>query len=53
MAKKKIIHSIGELPRYWRPKSIAIVDALPMTGTGKPNRAVAKALAIDSVQDPL
>ena len=53
MAKKKIIHSIGELPRYWRPKSIVTIDALPMTETGKPNRAAAKALAIDSVQEPL
>lgn len=33
------------LPAYWRPKLIIPVDSLPLTETGKPNRAKAKLLA--------
>lgn len=33
------------LPRYWRPKHIAIVDHIPMTETGKPARKEAEQVA--------
>jgi O-succinylbenzoic acid--CoA ligase len=33
------------LPPYWVPKQAVHVDALPLTGTGKPDRATAKILA--------
>jgi O-succinylbenzoic acid--CoA ligase len=33
------------LPPYWVPKHVWSVDALPLTGTGKPDRATAQALA--------
>lgn len=31
--------AISTLPKYWQPKDIVAVDALPMTETGKPDRA--------------
>lgn len=34
------------LPPYWRPKRILSVSRLPLTGTGKPDRATAKAMAM-------
>lgn len=34
--------ALGELPAYWQPKNIIAVDHLPLTGTGKPDRATAK-----------
>ena len=34
-----------DLPQYWRPKEIVFVDSLPMTGSGKPDRAKAKIIA--------
>ena len=37
--------AIGQLPPYWRPKQTVPVNALPLTGTGKPDRAHAKILA--------
>ena len=33
------------LPTYWVPKAYIAVDELPMTGTGKPDRATAQRLA--------
>ena len=33
------------LPEYWRPKAYMAVDMLPMTETGKPDRAAAKKTA--------
>lgn len=30
---------------YWRPKDILLVPRLPLTGTGKPDRAAARAMA--------
>ena len=33
------------LPTYWIPKAYIAVDELPMTGTGKPDRATARRLA--------
>jgi O-succinylbenzoic acid--CoA ligase len=33
------------LPTYWVPKAYIAVDELPMTGTGKPDRATARHLA--------
>ena len=34
-----------ELPTYWVPKAYIGVDELPMTGTGKPDRASARRIA--------
>ena len=34
-----------ELPAYWVPKAYMPVDELPMTGTGKPDRASARRIA--------
>lgn len=33
------------LPPYWQPKRFLPVDGLPLTGTGKPDRATARRLA--------
>ena len=33
------------LPTYWVPKAYIAVDELPMTGTGKPDRATARRMA--------
>ena len=33
------------LPTYWVPKAYIAVDELPMTGTGKPDRATARRIA--------
>ena len=35
----------SELPIYWVPKAYIAVDELPMTGTGKPDRASARRIA--------
>ena len=41
-----LIHlAIDKLPIYWRPKSTIFVSHIPLTGTGKPDRATAKVLA--------
>lgn len=45
---ESINKAIATLPRYWRPKRIVPVDELPMTETGKPDRARAKVLALPS-----
>lgn len=44
--KTNLLHSIGKLPRYWQPKKLIIIDSLPETETGKPDRAKAKLLAM-------
>ncbi len=36
---------IDSLPRYWQPKLIIEVEKIPLTGTGKPDRAAALRLA--------
>lgn len=36
------------LPRYWRPRYIARVNKLPLTGTGKPDRKTAKTMALNT-----
>lgn len=33
------------MPKYWRPKALVKVTAIPLTGTNKPDRAQAKVLA--------
>lgn len=33
------------LPKYWQPRAYIIVSALPITGSGKPNRAEAERMA--------
>ncbi|MCR5313352.1 MAG: AMP-binding protein [Bacteroidaceae bacterium] len=43
--KNTIENDIQQLPKYWQPKRVKYVDALPLTETGKPNRAEAKRLA--------
>lgn len=40
-------NAINNLPPYWRPKNIIIIPELPLTGTGKPDRAKAKAIAAE------
>lgn len=42
--------AFDQLPPYWRPKSIIRIAHLPLTGTGKPDRAAAKRLAARSVE---
>lgn len=37
--------AIQTLPPYWRPKQVIRINALPLTETGKPDRAHAKRLA--------
>ncbi len=34
-----------KMPKYWHPKAIVKVEAIPLTGTNKPDRAQAKILA--------
>lgn len=38
--------AFDKLPAYWRPKQIVFVASLPMTETGKPDRAAAKQLVL-------
>jgi O-succinylbenzoic acid--CoA ligase len=45
MAKKQFFAAFAALPRYWRPKKVVLVESLPLTETGKPDRARAKVLA--------
>ncbi len=35
----------NKMPKYWHPKAIVKVEAIPLTGTNKPDRAQAKILA--------
>lgn len=44
-AATHIQEAIQKLPPYWRPKTVVTVEHLPLTGTGKPDRATAKELA--------
>lgn len=39
--------ALAALPPYWRPKQVIRVDALPVTGTGKPDRATARQMALE------
>lgn len=41
----QIKKTFDSLPHYWRPKQVIKVDNLPLTGTGKPDRAAAKKIA--------
>ncbi len=34
-----------KLPSYWRPKQIIYIENLPLTGSGKPDRATARQIA--------
>lgn len=42
-----IENAIATLPPYWRPKRIITTRSLPLTETGKPDRARAKRIAVD------
>lgn len=42
---EEVKEAIATLPTFWQPKSIFVVSHLPLTGTGKPDRATAKRLA--------
>lgn len=44
----KVKDAISKLPTYWQPKAIVAVAHLPLTGTGKPDRATAKQIACNS-----
>lgn len=37
--------ALAQLPPYWRPKQILYIGELPLTGTGKPDRATARRIA--------
>ena len=43
--QRNLQEAIQHLPAYWRPKVILPIAHLPLTGTGKPDRATAKILA--------
>lgn len=43
--KQNIHRACQQLPIYWHPKQLIQVTSLPLTGTGKPDRAAAKRLA--------
>ena len=43
--EQTINDAISVLPQYWRPKQIIRCNNLPLTGTGKPDRANARKLA--------
>lgn len=47
---KNMAFAIASLPKYWQPKEIVRIASLPMTETGKPNRAEAKRLAVLKLQ---
>jgi len=38
---------VQTLPHYWQPKEIILADALPYTGSGKPDRSMAKKIALN------
>lgn len=42
----QIMKAVGYLPLYWRPKQVFYVGNLPLTETGKPDRATAKRMAV-------
>lgn len=41
------------LPEYWRPRTFAAVDKVPLTGTGKPARAEAQRMAETSTENTI
>ena len=45
--EQQISEAIAKLPTYWRPKDVHFISHLPLTGTGKPDRATAKKLAAE------
>ena len=45
ISKEEISEAISQLPTYWQPKEVVAIKKLPLTGTGKPDRATAKKLA--------
>lgn len=46
-AQPIIENAVATLPPYWRPKRIINTRSLPLTETGKPDRARAKRIAVD------
>lgn len=45
ISAETIAHAIDTLPAYWRPKQVFSTERLPLTGTGKPDRANARRIA--------
>ena len=43
-------NAVNSLPLYWKPKHIIHFPKLPLTGTGKPDRAKAKVIASEQLQ---
>lgn len=43
--KTLVEKTFASLPPYWRPKQLIFLPHLPLTGTGKPDRATAKKIA--------
>lgn len=50
MAKNVFSEAVSSLPKYWKPKSIVFTEELPLTETGKPDRAKAKAIVTECKQ---
>lgn len=49
LQKEQLLAVCGRvLPRYWQPRSVVSLNALPMTETGKPARAEAEAMALNA-----
>ena len=49
----KIESAITTLPKYWKPKHIIEIQEIPLTETGKPNRAKAKIIANELIKSRL
>lgn len=49
---KMIQEAVSTLPTYWQPKVIKYIRQLPLTGTGKPDRATARQLASSICYNP-
>lgn len=45
VTEKKLHEAFRQLPPYWRPKQIICLPQLPLTGSGKPDRATARKIA--------
>lgn len=47
-AEDMLRNAFSTLPAYWRPKQIIYLPQLPLTGSGKPDRATARKIASGS-----
>ena len=51
VTEENLHEAFRQLPPYWRPKQIICLPQLPLTGSGKPDRATARKIA-SSTQIP-